>query len=131
MRLREGPASQREWNDMHEHSLQDPQGRQLRVRSGDERKKDRQACLRYGSRRGSAPTRSGGAAWSASERWALAQDLFIGDVLDDHGAHLSEPPHSRPGLVRLAALTRAGLPLPGPVLVERGGELIDPLTKAV
>lgn len=107
-----------------------------RVRREKQRSRDREAAILYirplrnRFRKESEPGR-----WvpSPMETWAHKNNRFIAESLCDDEADLELPPHERPGLLRLAALTV--LPsqnLPGGVLVEHLDALVkDPIARAV
>lgn len=110
----------------------DPVGRVQRVQASP-RKRDRLAAIRYGgSPKNHFRTEPALHQWRPTlmESWALHHDRFVGEALRDADSDLRLPPHARPGLVRIGALTVTSVP--GGVLVETRkafGE--DPLPRAI
>lgn len=91
-------------------------GRVERQRTDGRRAKDRLAVVQYGRCRDQLTP----GHLSCLEQWVLDKDRFIGECVQDDPATRALPPHERPGLVLLGALS---VGTPGGVLVERLSDL--------
>jgi hypothetical protein len=109
----------------------DPVGRVQRTQPNPH-KKDRLAAIKYGSSpKNRFRPEPAVQQWAPTlmETWALRNNRFIGEALRDVDSDLLLPPHQRPGLVQVGALTLNAVP--GGVLVETRKALgEDPLARA-
>src|SRR5687768_6671440 len=95
-----------------------PIGRIWHTPSENSRKRDRQPAIRFGM----PSRRQRGNRWTELERWALAHDICVGEVVHDEDP-LTAPIWERPGTKRLAL--KAHKPIQGGVLIESLGALGD------
>jgi len=84
---------------------------------------DRVLGLGYGR-----PNRRPERSWSSAERWALDNDVCLGEVIHDEDPGAA-PPWDRPAALRLAMLGFASLP--GGVVIDDRESLGDSLSQAV
>ena len=115
---------------MYTMTLQDPVGSQYRDQGDEQRAKDRRAAILFGSPLASRQRHTTQIRWSTAEKWALENDLFIGEPVSEDPKDSNRPLLERQAVRRLLLLCVPGPALPGGVLVPRLDDLGDALSKA-